>query len=437
MPRLPRPSAAPTAPTSSSAAPPTTAPSTRCCRRTRRRTSRVRGGGERHQLVLGNVPAGQRPLQGVLDLPPSLEDRRGDLVPHLHEVGQRHRRRWPRRSPAGAAGTAAAPPTSRRRTRPGSGPARPRPRRRSWRPGRRTARWRAPRRRAAPTFPYDLPRGAADGAEHAHRVVLVVVDQVRGQREHVRVVLGEVPLDRRRAVQRGEAAGAVVGPEQRAGEGAVRVRQRDHHRGAARPDVQRVRVEREVPAQRRDRQLLVAVVEEVHALVQQPVRQQLPAHRGAGAVGAQHDRRLRRDRALRGLEAQRAVGRVEPDQPVVEDDPHSGQRGGLVQQGVVQRTPADRVDRPVAGRAVRLELLLALDRVDHPAAHRQRVGHHLLGQPDAAQRVQAPLGERQVDRATALGGAGARVGAALVEGHRVAAPGQEAGAPGSRPARRR
>ncbi|GAB3943761.1 hypothetical protein GCM10027614_32890 [Micromonospora vulcania] len=41
--------------------------------------------------------------------------------------------------------------------------------------------------------PVDLPRGAPHRAEYAHRVVLVVVHQVRGEPDNVRVVLGEVP----------------------------------------------------------------------------------------------------------------------------------------------------------------------------------------------------------------------------------------------------
>ena len=94
--------------------------------------------------------------------------------------------------------------------------------------------------------PGRVPRRSVHGAEQPDRVVLVVVDERRSERHEVRIVRPEVPLDRRRAAQRGEAARPAVGPEQRARERAVRVGQGDHHRRAARPDVQRARVEGEL-----------------------------------------------------------------------------------------------------------------------------------------------------------------------------------------------
>ena len=102
---------------------------------------------------------------------------------------------------AGAARTAAAPAPSRRRSRRGSGRARRRPRTRSSRPGRRTARSRARRRRAAPTRPSACHGAQRHGAEHADRVVLVVVDEVRGERRRGR--------GSRRAKCRSIAAGLV------------------------------------------------------------------------------------------------------------------------------------------------------------------------------------------------------------------------------------
>ena len=64
--------------------------------------------------------------------------------------------------------------------------------------------------------------------------------------------------------------------------------------------------------------------------------------------------------------------------------------------------------------------------MDHPPAHRQGVGHDLIGQADAAQGVEAALGDRQVDRPTALGLPGARVGTALVHRHREPRRAEEA-----------
>jgi hypothetical protein len=137
-----------------------------------------------------------------------------------------------------------------------------------------------------------LPRRAAHRPEHADRVVPVVVDQVRHQRHQVGVDLAEVAFDRGGAAQRREGGGAAGRPEQRAGERPVRVRQRDHHRAAARPDVQGARVEREVPGDGRDAQFLVAVVEEVQGLGEPAppaVPEELAAHRRPGAVRPQHD----------------------------------------------------------------------------------------------------------------------------------------------------
>ena len=109
----------------------------------------------------------------------------------------------------------------------------------------------------------------------------------RHQRQRVGEVAREERAHRRGVAQRREAGRARARQEQRDGEGAVGVRQRDQHEAAARPDVQRVRLEREAAVRaRRDRQFLVAVVE------------QRPRWRAAGrprpAPGARRSRRRRR-----------------------------------------------------------------------------------------------------------------------------------------------
>ncbi len=65
--------------------------------------------------------------------------------------------------------------------------------------------------------------------------------------------------------------------------------------------------------------------------------------------------------------------------------------------------------------------------MDHPPAHRQGVGHDLVGQVDAAQRVEPTFGDRQVDRAPSLGRAVARVGTPFVHAHSTTPAGEEAG----------
>ncbi len=161
-----------------------------------------------------------------------------------------------------------------------------------------------------------------------------------------------MPFDRRRTAQRGEALRPAVRPEQRARERSVRVGQGDHHRRASRPDVQGLRIEGELASrvQRRDVQLLVAVVEEVESLVERAGGEQLATHRRACAVGADHDVGVGENLAGRRLERHRAGLRIEPDELMVEHHPHSGSGLGGIEQGLVERCPADRVDRPISGR---------------------------------------------------------------------------------------
>ena len=87
-----------------------------------------------------------------------------------------------------------------------------------------------------------------------------------------------------------------------------------------------------------------------------------------------------------------------------------------------ERGAADRVDRPRAVERVRLEVERSLDRVDHPPAHRQGVGHDRPVEVDAAQCVETALGDRQVDRSPALRCAGTRVRTPFVDAHRLAPP---------------
>ena len=75
----------------------------------------------------------------------------------------------------------------------------------------------------------------------------------RHQRHDVGEMLREERIDRLAAVECGEAfRAAFQGEEQRDGEAAVDVRQRDQHEAAARPDVQRVALDavRAVPSGR-------------------------------------------------------------------------------------------------------------------------------------------------------------------------------------------
>ena len=65
--------------------------------------------------------------------------------------------------------------------------------------------------------------------------------------------------------------------------------------------------------------------------------------------------------------------------------------------------------------------------VNHPAAHRDGVAQHFIGESELLERVNSAGGEREIDRAAADGVARARVGAALEEIDLVAAPAEETG----------
>jgi hypothetical protein len=105
---------------------------------------------------------------------------------------------------------------------------------------------------------------------------------------------------------------------------------------------------------RRDRQLLVPVVQEIDALVEQARTEELAANRRARAIGAEHDVGVRAAVA----EPHAPVHGVEAGEPMSEVDGHVGVRERGVKQSVVQRAPADRVDGAVARRAVGLEVQL-------------------------------------------------------------------------------
>ena len=254
--------AAPRRPTAASI-PAATAPTARSWRRIRPSICGVRDRRERHQLVAGHVAAAQRALQRVPDPASATGTPARRPCRSSPRSSPAPCRRWRRRSACGCclvAGQRGGPVAAG--CREACGRARRSPRRRSSRPARRTARSRARRRRASATRPR---------THGAHRTVTSEPD---------RVVPGSPPPGSASAARRrGSARGtpratfsgvssaakrlAFLGPEQRAGERAVGVGQRDHHRRAARPDVQRAGIERELAVARRDRQLLVAVRQEV------------------------------------------------------------------------------------------------------------------------------------------------------------------------------
>ena len=135
----------------------------------------------------------------------------------------------------------------------------------SWRPARRTGRWRARRRRAAP-YAREPARAALHRAEHADRVVQVVVHQVRRQRrQRPGSARAKCASIRRGSVSASKRSGPL-------GQKSVQVKDRSGFGSAIIIDVPRGQMcsapasSANSPSTRRDRQLLVAVVEEVHVL---------------------------------------------------------------------------------------------------------------------------------------------------------------------------
>ena len=157
------------------------------------------------------------------------------------------------------------------------------------------------------------------------------------------------------------------------------------------------------PPAGRDRQLLVAVVEEVDApRATTPSASNCPrtadpapsAPRTTSAVAAPCPAASRRPSARSASRARPAGARTRPsprERPRRVDSSALFSAPRLIE--LIARSPDARV---------RLEVQRPGDRVDHPALHRQRVRHHLVDQADPAQRVQAALGDRQVDRPPAF-----------------------------------
>jgi len=143
------------------------------------------------------------------------------------------------------------------------------------------------------------------------------------------------------------------------------------------------------------------VAERLDALTQWAVRIHRRAHRGAGAIGADqhahrkiafHSRRVGHPDALR-IE-------VGADQRLSEMKLHAGGLGGFQQQHV-QRAARNRPDHFAVVDTVALQGTVAVEIVHHAPAHHHGALQHVVGKTRRAQRLQAPLGEGQVDRPSA------------------------------------
>ena len=188
--------------------------------------------------------------------------------------------------------------------------------------------------------------------------------------------------------------------EQRGGERAIGIRQRDQHEPAARPDVQRMRIERELAVARPERELLVAVIEQLLVGGDGAVRGECTPHFGSRAVGCKHDVGIEPaasavrfdERCSVALDANALLAEAVVNAVTL--------RSELVEQRV-QRCARYGVDLLGGPLAVGQEPLLA-GKVVHPAAaHGDQKLRDVRLDAGAPQCRDAARGEREVDRPAA------------------------------------
>ena len=153
---------------------------------------------------------------------------------------------------------------------------------------------------------------------------------------------------------------------------------------------------------RRERQLLVAVVEQLFARFDGAARHERAPHFGARAIGREHDVGLEPSPpSVVRFDQRRAVA-VDADALFAEAVFDAvALRRELVEQGV-ERRARHGVNLFGGALAVRQETLLPREVVHHAAAHRDQELRDVVVEPRAAQCRDAARREREVDRAAAL-----------------------------------
>ena len=154
------------------------------------------------------------------------------------------------------------------------------------------------------------------------------------------------------------------------------------------------------------------MAEEVLRVVEALGLLQGAAHGGVGAVGADDEVGGRGARGARRVvdEGDLALRKVDRGTALVEADGDIRLGRCCVEQREVERAPRDGVDRARRIGGVGLVARSALDRVDHAAAHADRVLHDGVFEAGAAEGLDAAGADREVDRTT--GGESARAGVA-------------------------
>jgi hypothetical protein len=257
-----------------------------------------------------------------------------------------------------------------------------------------------------------------------------MLEEFAGEPRHQRHDVGEVPgeecIDGPAAVERSKAFGAAFqGKEQRDGEAAVDVRQRDQHEAAARPDVQRIALDA-VRAVRSgwQREFLVAVLEHVFDHAHAKLAGHRAPHDGTGAVCGDQWRERLRVRITRDfvehdefitLEIERA-GRLQE----AGFDPMTALR--MIEQCAVQARPRDGVNDFVRPLAVGREREGSIRSVQRATPHRYQQRLDVLEHAGRTQRMNAAVRQCQVDRAACIHVDLAQVRAAFVHLHLPALP---------------
>ena len=271
----------------------------------------------------------------------------------------------------------------------------------------------------------DVPRHGVHRAELTLRVGRELRGEIRQQRQGIGELAGEELLHRLWRGERREAQRPLAREEQRRREAAVGIRQRDQHEAPPRPDVQRVPLEG-ATRRRRDRELLVVVVEPVLTHPHEVRRAKAGADRGARPVGRDRgrERQLIVTAADSVAQAQAPLAGVGAQTLLVEVHADVAVPRRRFDQHAVELGSPHREDDLVLALAVGLERNGAATIVDHAPAHRYQQRPHALEHPGTLERAYAARGEREVDGAAALGSCLARVRAALVERYRDPAPRQ-------------
>src|SRR5690606_16251783 len=181
------------------------------------------------------------------------------------------------------------------------------------------------------------------------------------------------------------------------------------------PDVQGVALDPEAAIGRgRDFQLLVRVAQHFGACAQVGHALHRLAHRGPGTVGPDEAGEADLAGAGRRAEARGPGLEVDRFERFVEVQAGAGLLGH-VQQGLVETAAVHRPDHFAVVSPVALQVDPAVLEMDHAPAHHDRLGHHRVVRTGLAQDRAATLGQRQVDRTSALITVASRIAARLVD----------------------